>query len=115
MKRINLLNSLPNAVLISAATQGYSSALTPVDVDTASSMLAKEFNSFVGHESFAQVLSSKLGRNIETRRAQYTPQLQDTTILALVSPPRRLAEGERWTEQELISMPVEFFVLTFNV
>jgi len=111
----NLLNSLPNAVLISAAKQGFKSNLRPLKVDAASFLLETGFNSFVGHESFSQVLSSKLGIVVETKRAEYSPSLEDGTILALVSPTRRLAEGEKWTEQELLSMPVNFFLLTFSI
>lgn len=111
----NLLNSLPNAVLISAAKQGFKSNLRPIKVDAASFLLETGFNSFVGHESFSQVLSSKLGLSIETKRAEYSPSLEDETVLALVSPTRRLAEGEKWAEQDILSMPINFFLLTFSI
>ena len=113
--KTNLLNSLPNTVLISAAKQGFKSELKPIKTSFVELLLSEGVNSFVGHADFAEILSKNIGVDIPTNRAQYTPGLNDATILALVSPQRRLNEGEKWSVEEILAMPIEYFLLSFSI
>jgi len=97
---IQLLNSLPNGIWATART------VTPLTKEQAIAKLNRGFQSFVGHATFAEVVSVQTGIDIPVNRQQ--ANLQEDIIAALITTPRRLAEGEQWTEQELLSMPIQW-------
>lgn len=106
---IALLNAFPNIALPDA---GDFLMVKGINEEEARKMLSEEdFESYVGHQSFADVLSSRLGIDIPLNRSQAT--CEGTWLIASVQPPRRLAEGEIWTEEEILSMPIKYCVIEF--
>jgi len=103
-----LLNSLPNALLPKWDEQAL--VIEGISEDMAIEALSEGFESFVGRKSFAEVLSKRTGLHIPTHRGKAPPLVAHGTkaIVALVQPPRRLAEGEKWTEEQILSMPISW-------
>ncbi|QIR36830.1 DUF1874 domain-containing protein [Tolypothrix sp. PCC 7910] len=69
--------------------------------------------SAVGHENTAQIYSVLLRREIKFNRMEVKPTPEDTIICGLFTPPRRLGEGEKWTEEEILSFQINWVVLNF--
>jgi hypothetical protein len=106
-----LLNALPNSFM---PTAGQSLVIQGITEQYATELLQGEFNSYVGHQSFAQVLSERTGVSIPVHRGQ-APSPMDAfgakALVAMVQPPRRLGEGEAWTEAEILSMPITWVLV----
>ena len=103
---IQLLNSLPNAVW----NTGNDRNVTTISIEVAIAFLSEEgFTSFIGHANFADVLSAQTGISIPVNRSQ--ADLSQPIIAALVTTPRRLAEGEKWDEQEILAMPIQWVLV----
>jgi hypothetical protein len=99
------MNSLPNTIW----------GETPVLVKTLTSeevkvlLTEQEFTSAVGHADFAEILSTLSGVTIPANRVMVNPVWGFDQVLAgLVTTPRRLAEGEKWTSSEVLQMPVKW-------
>ncbi len=107
-RMIKVLNAFPNSFLPEA---GYTIEITGITEKKASSLLQEGFESFVGHASFADVLSARLGVKIPVNRNQASANGQ--VLVCAVNPPRRLAEGEIWTEQEILSMPIVYALIHY--
>ena len=103
---IQLLNSLPNAVW---NTTGNGRNVTTISIEVAITFLQNGFTSFIGHQSFAEILTFQTGIEIPVNRSQ--ADLSQQIIAALVTTPRRLAEGEKWTEQEILAMPIQWVLV----
>jgi len=102
---IQLLNSLPNAVWNTSKGRNVSS----ISKDAAIAFLNEGFVSFIGHQSFAEILTSQTGIEIPVNRSQ--ADLSQPIIAALVTTPRRLKEGEKWDEQEILAMPIQWVLV----
>jgi len=55
------------------------------------------------------VLSAQTGISIPVNRSQ--ADLGSDILAALVTTPRRLAEGEKWNEDEILSMPIQWVLV----
>jgi hypothetical protein len=107
---INLTNALPNSFFPPA---GETLVIKGISEARAIEILSHGFQSFVGHASFAQVLTGRTGINIPTNRA-FAPSPMITgeaTLVAAVQPPRRLGEGEVWSEEEILAMPISWVLV----
>lgn len=108
---VYLLNSLPNSLLVPPPSSSREIiGLAVVDIV---SLLSDDFISAVGHQSTAHILSEKLGLHIAMNRIQVNPQVGDILIIAAFVPPRRLAEGEMYTEEEILNMEIRFCKISF--
>lgn len=107
---INLTNALPNSFFPSV---GETLVVQGISEAQAIQILGKGFESFVGHASFAQILSERTGLEIEANRAfAPSPMLTNApTLVAAVTPPRRLPEGEVWSEAEILAMPITWVLV----
>jgi hypothetical protein len=108
---IYLLNSLPNALLVPRA--GEKRTIEGITANEAREILAGGFVSAVGHQSTADVLTKKLGLKVEFNRIQLQPQKGDVLVVGAFSPPRRLAEGEFFSEKEILRCPIGFCKIIF--
>lgn len=99
-----LLNSIPNS-LWNEVLQVEVLSLEDVRV-----LLAEGFTSAIGHESFAQVVSAQVGVEVSIDRMTVVPDWDsgDEILAAIVTPSRRLAEGDKWSSEELVSMPIKW-------
>ena len=107
---INLTNALPNSFFPSS---GEILQVAGISESRAIEILSQGFQSFVGHASFAQVLTGRTGIEIPTNRA-FAPSPMATkqpTLVAAVQPPRRLAEGEVWSEEDILTMPITWVLV----
>ena len=107
-----LCNALPNAFLPTVA--GSHLVVRGLSETEATELLSVHgFESHVGHESFAQILSSRTGLEVPASRtfAQSPMQGGASAIVAAVQPPRRLAEGEVWGEAEILTMPISWVLV----
>lgn len=108
---LTLLNSLPNAFM---PQPGQSLVIQGITEKFASDLLAQGFQSFVGHESFAQILSERTGVEIPVHRGMAPSPMEQfgaKALVAMVQPPRRLGEGEAWTEAEILAMPITWVLV----
>jgi hypothetical protein len=101
---IGILNSLPNMILDG---NGNGVNVVPVKVNE-----VPKGDSFIGHSSFANALSVILSQTIDVSRLQFSWENYDIAFCCLVQPTRRLAEGEFWSESEILSFPVKIFKVT---
>lgn len=100
-----LLNALPNSLLI-PEHEGESRSVTRWPAEVAVRTLRAGFVSAVGHASTADALSRLTGLNIQANRIAVAPAPGDVLIVAAVRTPRRLGEGQVYTEEEILAMPV---------
>lgn len=104
---VKLLNAFPNSFL---PREGQELVIKGISEAEASEILKKEgFMSYIGHESFASVLSPRLGVEIPLNRGQAS--LEGNVLIAAVLPPRRLGEGELWTEKEILDMSITYALI----
>jgi hypothetical protein len=103
---VKLLNAFPNSFL---PREGQELVIKGISEAEASKILKEGFQSFIGHESFASVLSPRLGVDIPLNRGQAS--LEGTVLIAAVIPPRRLGEGELWTEEEILNMSITYVLI----
>jgi len=102
---IQLLNSLPNGIWNTSKVRN----VTTISTDVAITFLQIGFTSFIGHANFAEILTSQTGIEIPVNRSQ--ADLGSDILAALVTTPRRLAEGEKWTEEEILAMPIQWVLV----
>jgi hypothetical protein len=107
---IKLLSALPNALLV--AQEGYTLLTTGISEKRARSLLqANRWESFVGHASTAALFSERLGMPIAYNRVNVTLDYPDCLVVGLFTPPHRLEEGQRWSEQEILAMPINWVLV----
>jgi predicted membrane chloride channel (bestrophin family) len=70
---------------------------------------SSEFESAVGHEDTARLLTKLLGVEVRAERKQVT--IDANTILVVFQLLSRLPEGRVLTEEELTKIPYKFFVV----
>jgi len=109
-----LLNSLPNAILIPEA--GKIREIVGLSESEAIALWnsTDERTSAIGHASTADVLV-KRGLECEMNRIQVSPSSSsgDLLLVAAFTPSRRLAEGEFFTEDEILGFPIKFCTVQF--
>jgi hypothetical protein len=107
-----LLNSLPNAILIPEA--GEIREIKGISEAEAITLWQNTGNtlSAIGHESTADVLC-KRGLECKLNRIQVSPKARDILLVAAFTPNRRLAEGEFFTEAEILRFPIKFCTVNF--
>lgn len=107
-----LLNSLPNAILIPEA--GKTREINGISESEAIALWNSTADraSAIGHANTADVLC-KRGLECELNRIQVAPISGDTLLVAAFTPNRRLAEGEFFTEAEILGFPIKFCTVQF--
>ena len=107
-----LLNSLPNAILIPEA--GEIREIKGISEAEAITLWnsTDDRTSAIGHASTADVLC-KRDLDCELNRIQVTPVEGDILLVAAFTPNRRLAEGEFFTEAEILGFPIKFCTVQF--
>lgn len=107
---IHICNAFPNSFLPIPGAELRVKGLS--EANAKGDLAVHEWVSHVGHQSFADVLSARLGIEIPANRTQCPAPAElkkgDRILIAAVQPPRRLAEGEVWTEEEILSMPIAY-------
>lgn len=139
---IYLLNSFPNAlmpkdgesILIEGITEKQAAMMLSVadpysDYDDTQEQRVFDAVSVsaIGHYSTALLLSKRLNDavgatygfkpvgsiEIPVNRISVQPQIGDVVICALFAPPSRLAEGEQWTEEQILNCPIKWVKVEF--
>ncbi len=103
-----VLNSFPNSLY--PTTPGEAITSTCLSEKEARILLsAVEWTSALGHLSTAELLSARLGVNVPVNRIQ-VPSGAEYIVCLFVSP-RRLAEGERWTEEDILNFNINYILV----
>ena len=102
-----LLNAFPNSLLVPKYVR-QTTVVERIGEAAAGAILSLGFESAIGHDSTANVISVRLGIEVKKARINVVPQNGDTLIIAAFTPPRRLEEGELFTEQEILSFDLAF-------
>jgi hypothetical protein len=102
-----LLNAFPNSLLVPKYVR-QTTTVERISEDTAKTVLSAGFESAIGHDSTANVISVRLGIEVEKARINVVTQDGDTLIIAAFTPPRRLEEGELFTEEEILLFDLAF-------
>ena len=104
---IQILSAFPNAFL---PTEGNTLTLRGISETEAIAIASEnEVMSFVGHTSTSQLFTERLGVKIRAFRGEATPA--KASLIGSFTPPRRLAEGEAWSEGEILSMPIKWLLI----
>ncbi len=97
---------LANAMSISMLPpQGATVRISPITVGEVRALLAEGFESAVGHESTAQILTTLLGVEVPARRVAIKLGAGDTLIVFQLL--TRLAEGQVLSAEEVVSLVQE--------
>ena len=106
--KIQLLNAFSvNMISEFPATVGF----IEINLEYARAVLSCGFISAIGHSGTAQVLSEKLGLQVECDRITICLDSGAMAIVAQVNLPR-LAEGEVLTTEQVADASVRFFLVT---
>lgn len=108
------MSALPNSLI--AAQDKYTVTVTGIlEVKVIEYLVCRRFVSCVGHESTAKLFSERLDLSVSMNREQVDLNVGDTIIAGLFTPPRRLAEGILWTEEEILAMPINWVLVQKHV
>jgi len=107
---IYVLNSIPNNFYLLGNS---SIRLFSMEEGDVGDYLKKYgFISAIGHKSTAHLLTQRLWVNVQDTRTEvdFSKYKTDEYMFCLFVPPRRLAEGEgeKWTEREILKMPIHY-------
>jgi hypothetical protein len=103
-----VLNSFPNSLY--PTTPGEAITSTCLSEKEARALLSTiDWTSAIGHLSTAELLSARLGVNVPVNRIQ-VPSGAEYIVCLFVSP-RRLAEGERWTEEDILQFDINYILV----
>lgn len=105
-RELIVLSALPNSLISGHGMRVIVSPLTEDEVRT--ELSTRTFLSGVGHQTTAELFSNKLGINLAHNRKLIKPDRSLEIIVGLFTPPRRLQEGEKWSESEILSMPINW-------
>jgi hypothetical protein len=107
---IKLLSALPNSLL--APQEGYTVTVTAISKEKAKNFLSTNaWESSVGHDSTALLFSEGLGFPIKSKRVNVTLDHPDCLLAGLFTPPHRLEEGQRWTEEQILAMEIRWVLV----
>ena len=107
MTTIFLLNAFPNSLIV-PTKDSKTTVVERISEDKAKVILSAGFESAIGHDSTANVIGIRLGIEVKKARINVVPTNGDTLIVAAFTPPRRLEEGELFTEEEILSFDLAF-------
>jgi len=103
-----VLNSFPNSLY--PTTPGEAITSTCLSEKEARALLSiTDWTSAIGHLSTAELLSARLGVNVPVNRIQVPPGAE--YIVCLFVSPRRLTEGERWTEEDILNFNINYILV----
>jgi hypothetical protein len=103
-----VLNSFPNSLY--PTTPGEAITSTCLSEKEARILLsAVEWTSALGHLSTAELLSARLRVNVPVNRVQ-VPSGAEYLVCLFVSP-RRLAEGEKWSEEDILNFNINYILV----
>lgn len=103
-----VLNAFPNSLY--PTTPGEAITSTCLSEKEARAFLSTiDWTSALGHLSTAELLSARLGVNVPVNRIQ-VPSGAEYIVYLFVSP-RRLAEGERWTEEDILQFDINYILV----
>jgi hypothetical protein len=104
---IKLLSAIPNSIL--SPGDGFEVLVSSLsDEDVKTELSKNKWESCVGHDSTAKLFSEKLGLDIQFNRQNIILLPNEALIVGMFTPPRRLGEGEVWTEEEILAMPINW-------
>lgn len=110
-----ILNALPNSYLSlisftsSEPAQKQFRKLTEAE---AIALLKEEtFESAIGYKSTAVLLSNRLQTTIEENRITLEPSLNHKYLIGAFTPPRRLDKGDLYTEKEILSADLNYYLI----
>ena len=104
---IKLLSAIPNSIL--SPGDGFEVLVSSLSDEDVKTELSKDkWESCVGHDSTAKLFSEKLGLDIQSNRQNIILLPIEALIAGMFTPPRRLGEGEVWTEEEILAMPINW-------
>lgn len=110
-----ILNACPNSHLTLIASTEDSPAeknFRKLKEDEAIEYLTNmQFVSAVGYESTAKLLSKRLDTEIEANRIQAPSSGEHDYLICAFVPPRRLAVDEMYTEEEILKLALQFFLI----
>lgn len=86
--------------------------LTPCSLAQAKELInsVNSFESYIGHESTAKILTQLLGKKVEMRRLTYL-QGYSKEIALVFKLNQRIPEGKILTEEEIKKIPYSFYIL----
>jgi hypothetical protein len=103
-----VLNSFPNSLY--PTTPGEAITSTCLSEKEARALLSTiDWTSAIGHLSTAELLSARLGVNVPVNRIQ-VPSGAEYIVCLFVSP-RRLAEGEKWSEEDILCFNINYILV----
>ena len=107
--KIALLSAFPNAFL---PFSGKTLTIKGVDENLIKALTNSGIQvvSYVGHSATASLFSARLGIEVSVCRDEATLG-KDLILIGAFTPPRRLAEGETWTEGEILSMQIKWLMI----
>ena len=104
---IKLLSAIPNSIL--STGDGFEVLVSSLSEEDVKTELSKDkWESCVGNDSTAKLFSEKLGLDIQFNRQNIILLPNEALIVGMFTPPRRLGEGEVWTEEEILAMPINW-------
>jgi hypothetical protein len=108
-----LMNSLPGSLMPKAGETMTITGLTQEQVfafcvEKNTKRLSPEVVSAIGDDTVSVLLSAKLGAFIPANCINVVPQKGDTLIIAQFTSPRQLAEGEGYTEEEILNFQINW-------
>ncbi len=107
-----LLNAFPNSLIVPKAVL-QTTVVQRISEQMTKQLLSFGFESAIGHDSTANVLAVRLKIEVKKARISVSPYDGDTLIIAAFTPPRRLEEGELFTEEEILSFDLAFCRIEF--
>ncbi len=103
-----VLNSFPNSLY--PTTPGGVITSTCISEEEARALLSiTEWTSALGHRSTTELLSARLGVNLPVNRVEVPAG--DEYLVCLFVSPRRLAEGEKWTEEDILNFNINYILI----
>ena len=103
-----ILNSFPNSLY--PTTPGGAITSTCISEEEAHALLCNnDWISAIGHLSTAELLSARLGVTVPVNRVQ-VPSGTEYVVCLFVSP-RRLAEGEKWLEEDILNFNINYILV----
>lgn len=105
-----ILSALPNSLII--PTAGEAVEIKGITLQEVRETLStSEFVSGVGHATTADLYSAVLGLPVTFNRLNVEKKEGNTIIAGIFTPPRRLAEGEKWSEEDILKMQINWVII----
>jgi hypothetical protein len=99
-----------NAFSLNMVTPPCSIKVEEISLNQVKSLLDDPFQSAVGHQSTAEIITKLVGTNVPTNRISLSLIKKDKLIVFQLL--QRLEEGKVLTEQELSQLPYKFLLVT---